>query len=490
MKSGLDLSEDVFKLFQELLIEESGLYFNKDNITFFCAAVNERMEKHKFNTYLEYYNYIKFHTNKYFELCELFDLITVGETHFYRNRPQIESLIEFILPDMIKRKTYSKDKSIRIWSAACSKGDEPYTIAMAIMEVLPSYKDWDICILGTDINRIAINAAKEAIFNKKDINQLPEPLLNKYFIKRDAEYILSKSVKDLVSFERHNLATEAYSSEKMQNLDLIFCRNVIIYFDSATTKRVIESFYYNLKSDGYLFLGDTESLWQVTDKFCRSEFPQAFVYKKATTGKSKKEIVPFISIPEIKLQDYPSTKKIQIEEKTEPVNELKQLYKEAVIEFNNKKYENALSVFDKIIAQDMYNIPSYFAQATILANQEKYTEAINLLTKIIELDSLFVDAHYFLGVLLDRDNNLKGAEAQFKKVIYIDPEIVLAYFNLGNIYLCQENYNNALREYNNAVNLLGKNRDKPIKFCQDLSAENILRACKNNIQKIREKGWY
>ena len=149
-----------------------------------------------------------------------------------------------------------------------------------MMEVLPSYKEWSISILGTDINRNGLACAKEAIYGEKDIGHLPKEYLDKYFKVQGSTYLLHSDVRELVQFEYHNLVKDPYIDERMQNTDLIFCRNVTIYFNGQTTQRVIENFYNCLAEEGYLFLGHTETLWQITNKFERVEFPQTFIYKK------------------------------------------------------------------------------------------------------------------------------------------------------------------------------------------------------------------
>ena len=480
MKNFLPLSKNEFELFQKLLIEESGLYFDKERSQSLRLALWERLQKRKCDSYQEYYNLLKFHPQGRLEIRELLDLITVGETYFFRNRPQFEALMRSVLPEIIQTKMYSPDKSIRIWSAGCSKGDEPYSIAIATMEVLPSYKNWNISILGTDINRKALIYSKEAIYKKKDVLHLPREYLDKYFDKKGTGFVLRDKVKELVRFESHNLAKPPFTLEGMQEMDIIFCRNVTIYFDFQTTKRVIDNFYDCLAMNGYLFPGHAETLWQVTNKFETVEFPQAFIYKKASHPVQEEAMKPFMSVPEIKLEEMQPLR-TQIEE-------IEPLYEEATRLFNEKKYPEAISLFDKIIAQDKNHIRAYFAKATILANQAKYQESARTLARITEVDNLYIEAYYLLGVLSYKMGDFKAAETQFRKVIYIEPEIVLPYFNLGNIYLYQRKFGRALREFKNAIKLLeNRPKDEQVGFCKDFTVESLLRACENSMEEIGKK---
>jgi len=303
MKDIPPLSTNDFGLFQELLIEMSGLQFEEGRKQALHLALWQRIQHRGYDSYREYYNLLKFHPEGRHEIRELLDLITIGETYFFRNKAQFDVLMRFILPEIIQRKVDSWDKCIRVWSAGCSGGDETYSIAIAMMEVIPSYKEWTISILGTDINRKGLDSAKEAIYGQKHIGHLPKEYLDKYFKVRGATYILEANVKELVQFEYHNLARDPFIHEKMQNADIIFCRNVTIYFDGETTQRVIENFYNCLAQDGYLFLGHTETLWQITNKFERVEFPQTFIYKKRLSPVQTDAMKPFMAIPEFTLEN-------------------------------------------------------------------------------------------------------------------------------------------------------------------------------------------
>ena len=505
MKDILPLSGNDFGLFQELLIEKSGLCFDEGRSQSLHLALWQRLQHRGYDSYREYYNLLKFHPEGHIEIRELLDLITIGETYFFRNKAQFDVLMKFVLPEIIQRKMHSQDKCLRVWSAGCSGGDEAYSIAIAIMEVVPSYKDWSISVLGTDINRNGLARAKEAIYNKKSIGHLPEEYLGKYFSVRGATYILYASVRELVQFEYHNLVKDPLIHEKMQNVDILFCRNVTIYFDDKTTKRVLQNFYNCLAEDGYLFLGHTETLWQITNRFERVEFPQTFIYRKGVGPIQEEAMKPFMALPDIPFEDlilpaaqplpfesgqqelpYPfgyAEKPLDIQEKVESA------YKGAARCLKEVKEQTPFSSTDHPVAQEGDPLCTDLAKATILANGAKYKEAAAILSKIIETDNLSIEAYYLLGVISYKSNDFKQAEAQFRKVIYVDSDSVLAYFNLGNMYLYQRKYGEAYREFKNAIQLLEKKpKDEQVKFCEDFTVEFLLKACRNSLKKIFERG--
>jgi chemotaxis protein methyltransferase CheR len=501
MKDILPLSSEDFGLFQKLLIETSGHNFEESRKQTLHQALWQRLQYRGYDSYEQYYNLLKYHPEGYFEIRELLDLITIGETYFFRNKAQFDVLMKFVLPEIVQRKERSWDKCFRAWSAGCSRGDEAYSIVMALMEVLPSYKEWSLCILGTDINRNGLACSKEAIYGEKDISHLPKEYLSKYFNIQGSSYILNPEVRELVQFEYHNLAKDPFMHEKMQNLDIIFCRNVTIYFDPQTTRRVIDNFYNCLCQEGYLFLGHAETLWQITNTFESVEFPQSFIYRKRLNPVQADAGKPFIAIPEINLENMipslppPTTlyqndsRSVPKQKGSEPATSLSRF------ESKPKDREDEGSTLDNPQPPLFESNPnedhqsSCLTQAIHLANEAKYKEAADILKKIIEENNLSVEAYYLLGVLSYKNSDFKESEDQFRKVIYINPDSILAYFNLGNIYLYQRRYREATREFSNAIWWLEKRpKDEEIKFCEDITVEFLLRACRNNLAMISKRG--
>jgi chemotaxis protein methyltransferase CheR len=521
MKNILPLSPDDFSLFQELLIEASGLQFEESRNQSLHLALWQRLQHRGYDSYREYYNLLKFHPEGRLEIRELLDLITIGETYFFRNKAQFNVLMRFVLPEIIKRKIFTGDPCIRVWSAGCSRGDEAYSIAIAIMEVLLSYSEWNISILGTDINRNGLACSEEAIYTQKDIGHLEKEYLDKYFNIQGSTYHLKEDVKALVRFEYHN----PFMDERIQNIDIIFCRNVIIYFDAQTTQRVIENFYNCLAEDGYLFLGHTETLWQINNKYERVEFPQTFIYKKTLNPAQEDPLKPFMAVPEVAVERltlsatpapalnqygsgpalYPHGSGPAFEARREKrhsgsiLQELRfglqgipgplEQVEDSTLRVEKPSDVAYPSSADNSIAQDRNDFLTCLTKATILANEAKYKEAADILGKIIEVDNLSVEAYYLLGVLSYKSGDLKEAETQFRKVIYVTPDSVLAYFNLGNMYLYQRKFSAAAREFKNAVRLLEKRpKDEQVRFCEDFTVEFLLRACRNNLGQISKRG--
>ena len=465
MKHPAEFSDDDFVLFQNLLSQETGIYFSHDRKQHLQMALDERLSQGRYASYREYYHFIQSHPQRQEEVRHLIELITVGETSFFRNGPHFAVLMNTVLPEIMEREKNKPRKTIRIWSAGCSRGSEPYSIAIALKETIPSLQDWDISIFATDINQRVLDLAQKAAYTENYLSHMPGEYIKRYFHESDHKYQLVDPIKKCVKFSYHNLAKSSFRVPELQNLDIIFCRNVTIYFDLQTTKRIVEQFYDCLNYGGYLFIGHAETLWQITDKYALIEFPQAYLYKKTKERMETKSLSHFAGVPEIPLDIA----------RPEPAASIVPEKKRRI--FKEVDLKKSFSVHPQV--------KNRLAQATLLANQAQYEEAIKQLEGIVEDDSLCLEAYYLLGVLYYNAGLCDQAIAQFKKVIYIDPGVALSYFNLGNIYLHQKKMSSAQKEFENVRRLLEKRQpDEMVEFSNDFTADYLLRACENNLAKI------
>ncbi|MEI6438262.1 MAG: CheR family methyltransferase [Candidatus Omnitrophota bacterium] len=512
------LSEDDFRLFQEFLIAETGLYFDNSHDHSLISSLYDRRLKRGHATYKEYYNFLHYHPEGRAELRELLVLITTGETYFFRNMAQFEVLMRDILPEIIRKKTAAGDRTIKIWSAGSSRGDEAYSVAIALMEVLPEYLDWKVMLQGTDINREVLSVARAGVYTPKDIGELPPEYVEKYFTRQRSEFILNSSVKSLVNFFYHNLCKDSFAQEGMQGVDIIFCRNVTIYFNLETTKALIGRFYDSLLDGGYLFLGHSETLWQINHQFKTVEYPHTFIYRKdlsASPGHSKAGAPralsapaaveaprAMISLPTVKFEDgspalivghAPASLLSRDLAGVAPVvhkdMEADALLLEATYFYQNKKYVEALARLDRIITRSEGHIRGNFLKAVIYADQERYEEAVTFLERIISKSSLNLDATLLLATLKSKLGKLTEAETFFRRVIYLAANEPLAYFHLGNIYTSQKKYLKAALEFKNAIRLLEKCApEDPVKFSEGLSCGTLLQVCKHNLAPLQAAG--
>ncbi|MCW2608017.1 MAG: methyltransferase, CheR-type, partial [Frankiales bacterium] len=216
------------------------------------------------------------------ERQHLLDEVTIQETHFFRNPPQVRALRQHVLPALLQ--AAEGTRRLRIWSAGCSTGEEPYTIAMVLRELLPTTAGWDISVLGTDVSERALTAARSARYGPRSVQMAtPEDLARHFTVRSDGSVEVRPEVRDLVELRHHNLVTEPVPFGPSQ-LDLVLCRNVTIYFARDTTRALMERLHAGLRDGGYLFLGHSETLWQVSESFrlvpLGSGDAAAFVYRR------------------------------------------------------------------------------------------------------------------------------------------------------------------------------------------------------------------
>ncbi|MDD2734721.1 MAG: protein-glutamate O-methyltransferase CheR [Desulfuromonadaceae bacterium] len=273
------ISDKDFEQLRDFIYNICGMYFHTTKKYFLESRLTRRMEATGAKTYQDYFLMLKSPRGSE-ELKFLMDEITTNETYFFRNVPQLAALENKLLPELVEIKNKMGFRKLRIWSAASSSGEEAYTMAMILLEKRASLlKDWIIEIVGTDINETVVAQAKEGIYNAYSVRNIPDAYKRKYIREDNGKFILSPDVKKFVTFNKLNL----YEDSKMifmKSFDFIFCANVLIYFDTASKSKVVQHFYNNLQPYGYFFVGQSESLHGVNDKFKTVHFPGGFGYKK------------------------------------------------------------------------------------------------------------------------------------------------------------------------------------------------------------------
>ncbi|MBI2683695.1 MAG: methyltransferase domain-containing protein [Acidobacteriales bacterium] len=277
----LQITEPEQKLLQTLIYQECGMYFDERRVHFLQDRLQRRLKATGLDSFYSYYRLLTSREGKA-ELNALLENLTVNETSFFRNKPQLELFQKTTLEEILHRKQARRDFSLRMWSAGCSTGQEPYTMAMMAADALAYYNlrnplpievasatkplippPWKVEILASDINYSVLRAAQEAVYPEHHMEPVDYASRLRYFDKVGDRYAIKKGLKDMVHFDFHNLKTEFLP----QRNDVIFCRNVMIYFDEAEQKRLIDKFYRCLNPEGYLFVGHAESLFGLTDKF-------------------------------------------------------------------------------------------------------------------------------------------------------------------------------------------------------------------------------
>jgi chemotaxis protein methyltransferase CheR len=265
------LSDQVFDLYRKLIYDQSGIHFSATNRSILESRLKERLRDKKIESYRAYYDLI---VKDQEEMKTLLDSVTTNLTRFFRNTAHFDAFEKFVVPDIIKSRQSASDRKLRIWSAGCSTGEEPYTIAMICQEILPP--GWTAEIIASDISLKSLMVGKEGFYADTRIQGIPEEFLSKYFERKGSGYQVKDEIKKRIRFDYHNLRFDSGT----RNLDIVFCRNVLIYFDEAAQKATVERFYEAMGQHSYLFIGHSESLFGMNTRFEFVKTEWACFYRK------------------------------------------------------------------------------------------------------------------------------------------------------------------------------------------------------------------
>jgi chemotaxis protein methyltransferase CheR len=251
------ISEDEFRLFRDLIHRECGLYFDDNKRAFLSSRIGKRLAAKSIGSFYRYYRYLREGgSEQEEELLRLLDVLTINETSFFRNQPQFDFLERIVLPGLAETKRRENDSAFRIWSAGCSTGEEPYSIAISSLEMLTPWSSWNVRIYASDLSLSVLERADRGIYPESKLAGVEEVRRKRYFESRPDGFRVRDDVKRLVIYDFHNLKNE----NGLRDLDVVFCRNVLIYFDPEEQQKVVAKLVRALKPGGYLFLGHSESV--------------------------------------------------------------------------------------------------------------------------------------------------------------------------------------------------------------------------------------
>lgn len=273
--------DPVFRQIRDLVYKVCGIFQLEEKLYLMADACARRMKQLGVHTPREYWDLLTAHASREAEIRQLLNEVTIGETCLFRSHPQLDALRKVILPELVQEKSKQVIKRLRIWSAGCSTGEEPYTLAMNLMEESNTLlKGWTVEILATDLNDRSVDTAKTGVYGDYALRSTTEYFRRKYFSPADGNKLeVRPDVKKLITFSRLNLQDDS-KMLFMKGMDLIFCCNVLIYFDGPSKAKVINHYYSNLNFGGYFFLGTSESLLNLNDKFRLVHFPGTIAYWK------------------------------------------------------------------------------------------------------------------------------------------------------------------------------------------------------------------
>ncbi|MCY4744174.1 protein-glutamate O-methyltransferase CheR [Pelomonas sp. UHG3] len=272
-----------FLKFREFFYRKTGIHFDENKRYFVDKRLVDRMEATGANSFREYFIALRFESQG-LELQHLVNSMTVNETYFLRESYQFDCMSNNLLDELVTRKR--GNEPLRIWSIPSSTGEEPYSIAMHLLERWPGINRHDVEILSSDIDTQVLDAAQRGVYSARSVANLPKHWLDKYFTRRgDNEWAISRDLVAAVEFSRVNLSDPA-DTQRFRDIDLIFCRNLLIYFDDVSRRAAAEAMYDALSPGGFICLGHSESMSRISALYRVRRFADAMVYQKPLTGEA------------------------------------------------------------------------------------------------------------------------------------------------------------------------------------------------------------
>jgi chemotaxis protein methyltransferase CheR len=416
--------------------------------------------------------------------------LTVGETYFFREKKSFEMLEKHLLPDLI-RSRQGNEKSLRIWSAGCCTGEEPYSIAILLSKMIPDIKDWNITILSTDINPRFLKKASAGVYTDWSFRDTPLAIKERYFKRtKEGRFEILPSIKKMVTFSYQNLVEDSYPSllNNTNAMDIIFCRNVLMYFDHEYQRKVIQNLYRCLVDGGWLIVSPSETSHVLFSQFVTFNFPGAILYRKAVAGdkiqvsgfemqdasfKSKdasykmQEIIPpsheyeFIPEPTQEIVSPEPEKAEEIEE-TRSEEPQQGSYLEALELYKKGRYTEVIKKVEDLFSKNEETSMAMGLLIRAFANQGRLSEASEWCNKAIDANKLDPSLHYLLATIFQEQGAIDEAIKSLKRALYINPDFVLAYFTLGNLNFSQNKFKESEKHYENALALLHDYRNDEI----------------------------
>lgn len=434
------------------------------------------------------------------ELERLVNLLTVGETHFFRDEAQFDALWQHVLPELIAHKRRAAQAAgvgiqpqLRLWSAGCASGEEAYSLAISLKELIPDIKQWHILILATDINQDSLVRAREGIYSDWSFRENRAKFLRPRYFSLETgsqssnrnRYRLDPAIKQMVSFASLNLINDEYPaiSNNTANMDLIICRNVTIYFTQEDTQKIINQFYQTLIDGGWLVVGHSEPTFYVYREFQAQSFPGTLLYQK--TGRpqswpegwnwqavSEQKPVEAKNRPLVTSVPGPVSQKAVGNPQTGPVKtrplassqasscpEMKlssppEPYQFALKLLDQGQVAKAIDQLQQILATQPNFAPAHYLLGRAYANLGNWFEARRWCRSALTLDNLLAEAYHVMALTYQHEGDLMQAAITLKKAVYLDRNNPIYHFNLAVLYQKLDDPITTQRSLENTLRLL------------------------------------
>jgi chemotaxis protein methyltransferase CheR len=496
-----NFSESARMRLLDLVRSRTGILVDRDRAQNLEKAVRERMQARKVGSVWEYLTILSAGAEGMREFDEIVPAFTIAETSFFRTEAHFRAVKSLIIPDFLRRKKRGIDK-IRVWSAGSSTGEEAYSLAMMFNEEVGDLYAWDFKVIATDINLDSLDRAREALYARKAVAKLSKDQIGKYFDVETRGYRVKPFLRDLVEFRRLNLHRPNLRVALGEQVDLILCENVIIYFDRSVLEALAEQFFTTLTMGGFLFLGYSESLYKVNHPLEDISFENTFFYRKRPRGRVREHTREY---PSSRFEERPSTtrrdrrtstvvrlrppepKPAPVAEAPVVIAEVKAPVSDPLEAIFKGEFEAALTLLAAEALERPAESEPRLLMAFVEARQGNHGKAQSILEEVLERHGLEAPVRYMEGLLLVAAEKFDDAVAAFRNALFLDMDHYPSHFGLGEVLARQGREGQAARHFENVLEILDRSAEEGRILTLDgvLAGARLATVCVNSIQALK-----
>ncbi|MFL5803244.1 MAG: CheR family methyltransferase [Roseiflexaceae bacterium] len=490
MVMNADLKDDLYLRFRDLLLTRCGLDYPERKRADLAHGLNRALGATRHRNLAELYaDAVVGGPGWEAILAQL----TIGETYFFRNGAQFDALRDQIVPELLNRRAATR--TLRFWSAGCATGEEPYSLAIQLSELLPSDDSWNVSILATDINTAFLARAREALYGVWSFRETSTELRERFWIAEQGRWRLHSKIRRMVNFACLNLAQPCYPAitNGTGALDVIVCRNVTIYFDAATTRQVAERFYHALAPGGWLIVGHAEPQASVYHQFEVHNFPNTVIYRKPLDAPlfafdpasgvfnagTRPILIPGVqwgtalgsqaaakqaseaaALPTLLKAPAPASEKTLLpaqqlaQPPTRPRHPTADLWPTIALRLAQGDKAGAETLLNDLLRADPSHMPALVALGQLYADRAEWASARQQCMLTLAQDSLCIPAHYLLAQIHEHQGQFDAALAAYRRTVYLDRSFVPGMLGMANVWRLLGRTADAQRAYRNALRYL------------------------------------
>ncbi|HHP7229985.1 MAG TPA: CheR family methyltransferase [Xenococcaceae cyanobacterium] len=529
MSSTQNISRQLQQAFRESIAQKIGIKIRDSETNTLEQKICLRTKALQLDNPQQYYQLLKLpNLESEREWQYLAELLTNNESYFFRDRQQLNLLRYQIFPQIIKQKRQQEDLTLRVWSAGCSTGQEPYSLAIILREILLDIDAWDLAIFGTDIDLGALNQARGGIYSEWSFRDTEPRIKQQYFESKAKNHQILPLIRQMVTFQKVNLLTDQFPQlfSNLREIDLIVCRNVFIYFGLATIGKILEKFYHTLRPAGYLLVGHSELSNQNLSGFQAQIFPQSLIYQRreldslaersSTVTNQTATVAPQTDIPRAKMltkseeaasfqdgvsltalnrdlqpasassfatppKSPPQLLPIANDASLVSAEDIAKLLQQAESLWQQKQSNLAIKKAEQVLAIQPDNTAAYCLLGKIYLELNQNDLAMNMGDRALLINPLDLEVNYLLAAIALTDGDRFTAKKILKKILYLAPESIEAHVELIRLYQQEGDRTRTSKLRQQAVKLLQKLPNEQIVFTRkNLTVAELIFQLKTN----------